>query len=196
MVEAAAIITRFESHILEELVVHAKDRLMLAIRLQAWHNRLLRAEVEVFDQPHAISHERWRRNATREGGSHVRHTGRTSTARLPEDKTQVARAERAARIGTQRVSASLKSLRPERGLGQQQLHNVVDDAVAAEDFELAIGRTPCCSQTRLNLIGPTKVDGPDGGDPDSGRSRQVLFLHTNTKVESQTVSNRPGILNI
>ena len=69
------------------------------------------------------------------------------------------------RIWTKRIGAVLESLRAPRSLGEQQLHDVVGNAIAAKDLHLAVPRSPGSSQTRLNLVAPCEVDGADAATP-------------------------------
>ena len=80
VVEAATIVARFEGPIFGDLVVHASDVLMLAIRFHARRDWFLRAEVEVFNQRNAGLgvREGCRDDAALEIRSHVGHTSRAS----------------------------------------------------------------------------------------------------------------------
>src|ERR1035438_1378745 len=157
MVEAPAVVTRLESPIFADLVIPPRNELVLPVRLQSWHDRLLRTQVEVFDQlgTRLGVRQRWRGGARTEHSWDIGDASRASAAGRVEGKIEIGLGEPGCRpIRAKRVGAPLESLCAKRGLSQQQLHNVVSDAIAAKDFHLAVGRSPCSSQTGRNLVAP------------------------------------------
>src|SRR5208337_4169602 len=154
--------------------------------LHARRDRLFRAVVDVFNQLNAGFSVRQgdRDDAVGEVGSRVGGTSRASAADWQEGQIDIGVAEPAAGIWTKRIGATVPSLRAKRGLGKQQLHDVVDHAIAAKDLKLAVLRSPGSSQARLNLVAPGEVDGGDISNPDSRGRGQAFFLDTEAEVKS------------
>ena len=82
-------------------------------------------------------------------------------------------------------------------MGEQQLHDVIDNTIAAEDLHLPARRAPRSSQPRLDFVTPREIDGIRlgyAGLLESGRNRQPLFLDADAEVKGETVTDSPGIL--
>src|SRR5215469_2860583 len=113
--------------------------------------------------------EAWRSYAARKRRSCVRRPRRASAACGVANETKVLRQEAPTSIWTKRIVASIPSLCAKRGLGKQQLHDVVDDTVAAEDLNLPVCGSPCSSKSRFEFVGPRPTDGCDVRCPDPRR---------------------------
>src|SRR5271165_5659050 len=195
MVKTAAIITGFKCVAPLDLVINACHVLMLAIRLHARRYRLPRAQVHVFDERDTrfgIGQRRRNLAATEVRSRVCRPTGAGAAAL--EDHVEIREAETATAIRTERIAAPLVRLRAPRRLGQQQLHYVVDHAVAAEDLHPAgAGRVPCHAEPRRYLVAPRKIDGLD---IESLRSGQAFLLEANAQIQRYSLADLPRVLHI
>src|SRR5712692_3341098 len=92
--------------------------------------------------------------STRDGG------GVRASAPVHVGQIEIGDAEPGSRpVWTKSVDALLEGLRAPRRLGKQELHYIVDDAIAAEELHLAVaGWIPCCAQARRNLVAPSEID--------------------------------------
>src|SRR6267154_6221060 len=160
MVETPTIVAGFERPVPGNLVVHAENRLVLAIGLHARRDRLPRTKVDVFNQRNfgRCVDQGWRGGWSGEVGLRGGRAVRACTA-VHVGYVEIGGTEPAARIGAKRVAALLEGLRAPRRLGKQELHYVVDHAITAEDLHLAVaGWIPGSSQARRNLVPPTEID--------------------------------------
>jgi len=96
--------------------------------------------------------------------------------------------------GIERVHALMPIIAAERAASQTHLHDVVELAVAGEDFDLAIVQQIVrAADAWGDLLTPAELQ---VGEARGIISRQPFLVEANAQVERQAMAHLPGILNI